>query len=249
MSAREALRLEPEVRCAAALLSPSTGILDAHGLMLALRAEAEEKGATIALQTPFLRAQQTSGGFSVATGGAEPTSVSASALINSAGLSASDVASSIQIESAWRPPRTRFAKGNYFALRGRSPFRRLVYPAPQSHGLGVHLTLDLAGQARFGPDVEWIDAIDYAVDSRRAVEFVEAIRRYWPRLPDDDLIPAYSGVRPKLGGPDGPAADFRIDGPAAHGVAGLVQLFGIESPGLTAALVIGDEVVRRLEAS
>ena len=182
------------------------------------------------------------------TGGHEPATVSTSALINSAGLSTSRVAEAIEIDSAWRPPQTWYAKGNYFALRGRSPFTRLVYPAPPSHGLGVHLTLDLAGRARFGPDVEWVDAIDYTVDPRRATEFAEAIRRYWLRLPDDALVPAYSGVRPKLGGSAEPAMDLRIDGPAAHGVDGLVHLFGTESPGLTASLAIADEVMRRLEA-
>jgi len=171
------------------------------------------------------------------------------ALVNSTGLSASRVAETIEISGAWRPPVTRYAKGNYFALRGRSPFTRLIYPAPQAHGLGVHLTFDLAGQARFGPDVEWIETIDYAVDPRRCAGFIEAIRRYWPAAPEDGLLPAYSGVRPKLAGPQAPAADFRIDGPEAHGAPGLVHLFGIESPGLTAALAIADEVVRKLAAA
>ncbi|HXZ14617.1 MAG TPA: FAD-dependent oxidoreductase, partial [Roseiarcus sp.] len=182
-------------------------------------------------------------------GGTEPVSVTTAALINSAGLSASRVAETIQTGGAWRPPLTRYAKGSYFALRGRSPFTRLIYPAPQAHGLGVHLTFDLAGQARFGPDVEWVDAIDYGVDPGRSAGFVEAIRRYWPAAPEDGLLPAYSGVRPKLAGPHEPAADFRIDGPEAHGAPGLVHLFGIESPGLTAALAIADEVVRKLAAA
>lgn len=246
---REARALEPDLRCEAALLSPSTGILDSHGFMLALLAEAEDRGAVVALRTPFLQAEQKGEIFHVGAGGAEPVTASCAALINSAGLGASQVAETIRIDGAWKPPATRFAKGNYFALRGRSPFARLIYPAPQAHGLGVHLTLDLAGQARFGPDVEWIEAIDYGVDPRRCEGFTEAIRRYWPGLKEDALVPAYSGVRPKLSGPKDPAADFRIDGPEAHGAPGLVHLFGIESPGLTAALAIADEVMQKLAAA
>ena len=243
---REARALEPDLRCEAALLSPSTGILDSHGFMLALLAEAEDRGAVVALRTPFLQAEQKGEIFHVGVGGAEPVTASCAALINSAELGASQVAETIRIDGAWKPPATRFAKGNYFALRGRSPFARLIYPAPQAHGLGVHLTLDLAGQARFGPDVEWIETIDYGVDPRRCEGFTEAIRRYWPGLKEDALVPAYSGVRPKLSGPKDPAADFRIDGPEAHGAPGLVHLFGIESPGLTAALAIADEVMQKL---
>ncbi len=247
---REARALEPQLHCEAALLSPSTGILDSHGFMLALLAEAQDHGATLALRTPFLQAEQKGEIFCVGAGGAEPVTVSCATLINSAGLGASRAAETICIDGAWKPPATRYAKGNYFALRGRSPFARLIYPPPpQAHGLGVHLTLDLAGQARFGPDIEWIETIDYGVDPRRCEGFAEAIRRYWPDLKEDALVPAYSGVRPKLSGPDEPAADFRIDGPEAHGAPGLVHLFGIESPGLTAALAIADEVLQKLAAA
>jgi L-2-hydroxyglutarate oxidase LhgO len=249
LEGREARALEPGLRCEAALSSPATGIVDSHGFMLALLGEAEDHGATLALRTPFLHAERRGGMFSVGAGGAEPIAVSCAELVNSAGLSASRVAEAIWVGGAWKPPATRYAKGNYFALRGRSPFTRLIYPAPQAHGLGVHLTLDLAGQARFGPDVQWIDAIDYAVDPRRCEGFVEAIRRYWPDMKDDALVPAYSGVRPKLGGPDDSAADFRIDGPETHGASGLVHLFGIESPGLTAALAIAEVVVQKLAAA
>ncbi len=245
---REARALEPALRCEMALLSLSTGILDSHGYMLALLGDAEDHGAALALRAPFVRAERTESLFAVAVGGAEPTSVTCAALVNAAGLAASRVAEAIATESEWRAPETRYAKGNYFALRGRSPFERLIYPAPHAHGLGVHLTFDLAGQVRFGPDVEWIDAVDYTVDPRRSEGFAEAIRSYWPAMPDDGLVPAYAGVRPKLGGPHDRAADFRVDGPEAHGIEGLVHLFGVESPGLTASLAIADEVLRKLAA-
>jgi len=249
LGGREARKLEPDLHCEAALLSPSTGILDSHGFMLALLAEAEDHGATLALRTPFLHAEWKGGIVSVGAGGTEPITVSCAELVNSAGLSASRVAEAMWIGSTWKPPATRYAKGNYFALRGRSPFTRLIYPAPQEHGLGVHLTLDLAGQTRFGPDVEWIETIDYAVDPRRCEGFAEAIRRYWPDLKENALVPSYSGVRPKLNGPDEAATDFRIDGPETHGVPGLVHLFGIESPGLTAAMAIAEEVLQKLAAA
>ena len=161
-------------------------------------------------------------------------------------MNASRVARAIRGLGPAHIPETRYAKGNYFALRGRAPFSRLIYPAPQSHGLGVHLTLDLAGQARFGPDVEWIETVAYDVDPCRSQSFSDAIRRYWPELPDAALTPAYAGIRPKIGGPNDPPADFRIDGPETHGVPGLINLFGVESPGLTACLAIADEAMGRL---
>ena len=238
--------LEPALACVGALHAPSTGIIDSHGLMLALQGEAEAEGAAIAFNTHFVRAHAESEAFVIETGGDEPIRLTAASLINCAGLNASLVAAAIDGLAAAHVPQTRYAKGNYFALQGRAPFRRLIYPAPQAHGLGVHLTFDLAGQARFGPDVEWIESIDYRVDPARSAGFAGAIRRYWPGLPDDALAPAYAGVRPKLGGPDAPAADFRIDGPERHGVAGLVNLFGIESPGLTASLAIAERVVAAL---
>ncbi|MDE3177363.1 MAG: NAD(P)/FAD-dependent oxidoreductase [Pseudomonadota bacterium] len=242
LSAREAKALEPALAGVGALLAPATGIIDSHASMLALQGDAA--GAVIAYRAPFLAARREAGGFVVEIGGAEPARLTVGALVNAAGLAASRVARAI--EGLADIPETRFAKGNYFALRGRAPFRRLIYPAPQAHGLGVHLTFDLAGQARFGPDVEWVETVDYHVNPERARGFAEAIRRYWPALPDDALSPAYAGVRPKISGPSEPAADFRIDGSSAHGFAGLVNLYGIESPGLTASLAIAERVAALL---
>jgi L-2-hydroxyglutarate oxidase LhgO len=247
---RAARAMEPALTPAltGALWSPSTGIIDSHAYMLALQGEAEAAGALVVLRTPFLSADTAPGGFVIRTGGAEPGTVRTAALVNAAGLAASEVARMIGGLASLHIPETRFAKGNYALLSGRAPFSRLIYPAPHTHGLGVHLTLDLGGQARFGPDVEWVERIDYAVDPGRLVLFEEAIRHYWPGLPEGALAPGYAGIRPKLGGPDDPAADFRIDGPSAHGLTGLVNLFGIESPGLTASLAIASEVKDRLGA-
>lgn len=241
-----ALRLEPALSCTAALLSPSTGIIDSHGYMLALLGDAEDHGAALALNTPFLKAEPAGSGFFVHVGGNEPLSLTCRFLINSAGLFAPLAAQQIDGLPKQAIPEARLAKGSYFALSGKQPFSRLIYPAPHTHGLGVHLTLDLAGQARFGPDVEWVGSIDYAVNPERMSGFDAAIRRYWPGLPKNALIPAYSGIRPKISGPNEPAMDFRIDGPEAHGLPGLVNLFGIESPGLTASLAIAREVSERL---
>ncbi|MGI2034738.1 NAD(P)/FAD-dependent oxidoreductase [Rhizobium panacihumi] len=246
ISGDEARRMEPALSCVAALVSPSTGIIDSHGYMLALRGDAEENGAAIALLSPFEQATATGTGFTVSVGGAEPMTLTCSMLINTGGLYASDIARRIGGLSIDFVPATRYAKGNYFMLSGRAPFSRLIYPAPQAHGLGVHLTLDMGGQARFGPDVEWVDTIDYEVDPRRADGFFEAIRRYWPDLPDDGLVPGYSGIRPKIGERSAPAEDFRIDGPEVHGMAGLINLFGIESPGLTSSLAIAADIRSRL---
>ena len=246
IDAAEAKAMEPALSCKAALFSPSTGIIDSHAFMLALLGDAEEAGAVIAYHAPFQKAEICDDGFQVFVGGAEPMQLTCRFLVNSAGLYAPDIAKKIDGLSADHVPIARFAKGSYFSLSGKSPFSRLIYPAPHSHGLGVHLTLDLGGNARFGPDVEWVDAIDYAVDPHRSAGFNDAIRRYWPGLPDHALAPAYSGIRPKISGPDDPAMDFRIDGPQTHGVDGLVNLFGIESPGLTASLAIAQEVSRHL---
>lgn len=248
IDATQALSLEPALTCVAALLSPSTGIIDSHGYMLALLGDAQDHGAALALNAPFERAEATGNGFRVNVGGKEPLSLTCRLLVNSAGLLAPLAAKQIERLPKHTIPEARFAKGSYFSLTGKSPFSRLIYPAPHTHGLGVHLTLDLAGQARFGPDVEWVDTIDYAVDPRRMEGFGDAIRRYWPGLPEHALIPAYSGIRPKISGSDEPAMDFRIDGPETHGLAGLVNLFGIESPGLTASLAIANEVATRFEA-
>jgi len=242
LAAREARALEPQLACVAVLESPSTGIVDSHAFMLGLRGEAEDHGAAIAFRSPLLAGHVRQDGIELEVGGAEPMRLLAQTVVNCAGLFAQNVARSIEGFPMERIPPTHYCKGNYFSLSGRSPFSRLVYPAPESAGLGVHLTLDLAGQARFGPDVEWIERIDYDVDPRRAEVFYNAIRSYWPGLKDGALQPAYSGIRPKLQARGQPASDFLIQGPGDHGVAGLVNLFGIESPGLTAALAIGDHV-------
>jgi L-2-hydroxyglutarate oxidase LhgO len=246
ISAAEARAMEPALATVGALWSPMTGIVDSHAYMLALQGEAEAHGAAFAFHTPFLRAEPTLSGFAVETGGAEPMRLTTAMLVNAAGLAASRVAAAIAGLDPARIPPTRYAKGNYFTLAGRAPFSRLIYPAPHTHGLGVHLTIDLAGQARFGPDVEWVEALDYRVDPSRGEAFYAAIRRYWPGLPDGALQPGYSGIRPKIAGPGDPAPDFRIDGPEAHGVDGLVNLYGIESPGLTASLPIAAEVAGKL---
>lgn len=253
LTADQARSLEPALNCTAALLSPSTGIIDSHELMLALLGDAERFGAELATHSVVISGDATGDGLLLEVGGGEsPMLLHADIVVNAAGLHAPALARTIAGLPAASIPRERFAKGNYFSLSGRSPFTKLVYPVPEPGGLGVHLTLDLAGQARFGPDVEWLEAdepaaIDYSVAAERAQRFYAAIRSYWPELPDDSLQPAYSGVRPKIVGPDDADADFRIDGPSAHGVAGLVNLFGIESPGLTASLALADRVCAELE--
>ena len=240
ISAAEAMRMEPALRCAAALHSPSTGIIDSHALMLAYLGDAESAGAMLGLKSVLERVFIREKAFELHVKGAEP--ILARILVNSAGLRAPSVARLMQGFPAGKVPPEFYAKGNYYSLTGRPPFSRLVYPVPEPGGLGVHVTLDLAGQARFGPDVEWVDRIGYEVDPRRAERFYAAIRRYWPALPDGALAPAYAGIRPKITGPKDPAADFVIQGPAEHGIEGLVNLFGIESPGLTASLALADEV-------
>jgi L-2-hydroxyglutarate oxidase LhgO len=247
----EARALEPALAADAALLSPSTGIVDSHGLMLALQGDLERAGGAVALASPVESMACGASRHVLQVGGAAPLALAARVVVNAAGLWAPAVAARMEGLAASQLPIARFAKGSYFSLSGRAPFSRLIYPVPPEAGLGVHLTLDLAGQARFGPDVEWLDvaspdAIDYRVDPARAEAFYADIRRYWPALPDGALQPAYSGVRPKLQGPSEPAKDFVLQGPAEHGIAGLVNLFGIESPGLTASLAIADEVLRRL---
>ncbi len=249
--AAEAMRMEPALRCVAALHSPSTGIIDSHALMLAYLGDAEAAGAVLALKSPLTGCSFSSGSFVLHVGGEEPTAITAKTLINSAGLRAPSVARLIAGFPPDKIPRELYAKGNYYSLTGRPPFSRLVYPVPEPGGLGVHVTLDLAGQARFGPDVEWVERIgreaDYSVDPKRADRFYAAIRRYWPALPDGALAPGYAGIRPKISGPEEPAADFVIQGPDAHGVPGLVNLYGIESPGLTASLALADDVAALLK--
>jgi L-2-hydroxyglutarate oxidase LhgO len=244
LPADEARALEPELACAGALLSPSTGIIDAHALMLALQAEAETGGAVIALKSPLRGGRAGGKGFRLRVGLADGSdyALDCRLLVNSAGLQAQEVAAGLTGLPAASIPRRHLNRGCYFALRGASPFRHLIYPLPGSASLGVHLTIDLAGQARFGPDQEWIDSIDYEVDPARAEGFYAAIRGYYPALAEGALSPAYAGIRPKLQAPGEGAADFIIQGPAEHGLAGLVNLYGIESPGLTAALAIADHV-------
>lgn len=239
ISAEEAIWIEPQLRCTAAMHSRETGIIDSHALMLALLGDLEGGGGMVAYASPFLSARRNRGRWVVSAGGAEPMQVSCDWLINSAGLHAQQVASSIDEMPAAQVPPSFYARGCYFQLAGRAPFSRLIYPLPAPGGLGVHLTLDMGGQARFGPDVEWIDRIDYTVDPHRADRFYAEVREYWPQLVDGSLSPAYAGIRPKLADADGGVRDFMIGGPAEHGVAGLVNLFGIESPGLTACLAIG----------
>ena len=251
LSAAQARALEPALHCTAALWSPSTAIVDSHALMLALQGEAEDHGALLALRSPVLGAHVEAGGILLEVGGAEPLRLRARSVVNAAGLHAQALAQRIEGLDARHVPPAHWARGHYFALPGRAAFARLVYPLPEPGGLGIHVTLDLGGQMRFGPDVQWVPTAprgqeDYGVDPARAAAFEASIRRYWPGLPAGALQPAYAGLRPKLSGPGEPAADFRIDGPALHGVPGLVNLFGIESPGLTAALAIGEQVAALL---
>ncbi|MDT8855534.1 NAD(P)/FAD-dependent oxidoreductase [Paracoccaceae bacterium Fryx2] len=238
----EAQAMEPALSCRSALWSPETGIVDSHAFMLALSADLTDAGGVIALDTPVLAVDRDAAGYSVTFGGAEPGRLTVDALVNAAGLGAQALARRMPFYPENRIPPLVLAKGNYFGYSRRPPFSRLVYPAPVDGGLGIHATLDMAGRMRFGPDVEWVDTEDYRVDPLRAEAFYARIRTYFPGLPDGSLAPDYAGLRPKLTGPGVPAADFRIDGPEAHGMPGLVQLFGIESPGLTASLSIAAEV-------
>jgi L-2-hydroxyglutarate oxidase LhgO len=270
LTATQARHLEPALRCVAALHSPTTGIVDSHGLMSALRGDLERLGGAVALGSRVHRIVPTREGLRVQTidgsetpremlasgtpremlaSGTPQAEVLASVVINAAGLHAIAVAQRCEGLAARCIPRAHFAKGNYFSLAGPAPFTRLIYPVPPASSLGTHLTLDLGGQARFGPDIEWLtvhdpESIDYTVDPARAAPCYEDVRRYWPALPDGALLPGYSGVRPKIHGPGEPMPDWRIDGPEAHGIPGLVNLFGIESPGLTACLAVGDYVAR-----
>lgn len=248
LDARGLLALEPQLNAVAGLLSPGTGILDSHALMLALQGSAQSEGALLALNAPVLGIEPRGGGLRIEVGGRDPLMLLARQVVNCAGHGAPVIAARTAGLAAPWVPRRHFAKGSYFSLSGPAPFQRLVYPLPEPGGLGVHLTLDLGGQARFGPDVQWVDELDYRLDAQRVAGFYEAIRRYWPGLPDDALQPAYCGVRPKISGPGEAAADFRVDGPRQHGIAGLVNLFGIESPGLTACLAIAEQVRRELDA-
>lgn len=242
LSGSEAAAVEPALTCAAALLTPSSGIIDSHAYMLALLGEAEDNGALLACRAPVERVSGGPGDWRVHSAG---TTLAARIVVNAAGLGAWSVAAATEaLDPALLPPR-HLAKGSYFAYAGRVPFTRLIYPLPVPGGLGTHLTLDLAGQARFGPDIEWIDEIDHAVDPARHPAFLAAVRRFWPGVDPDRLTPGYAGIRPRTCGPGDPPADFLIQGEETHGLAGLVNLFGIDSPGLTASLAIAGEVARR----
>lgn len=252
LSAEEVRELEPEVICVGALNSPSTGIVDSHGLMLALQGEAEDHGTMLALNTPVDVVEKTNSGFVVTTGGGEPMRLQCREIVNSAGHGAVPLAETLRELPDEQVPQAYQAKGVYFRLMGKCPFNRLIYPAPDNASLGVHATIDLGGQARFGPDVEWLEAtaqddFAYEVDPSRGDSFYTAIRKYWPGLQDGQLAPDYSGIRPKVTGPKEAAGDFILSGPGDHGVEGIVNLFGIESPGLTSALAIGEEVPRLLK--
>ena len=246
LSGRETEQLEPALSCHAALLSPATGILDSHALMISYQGDAEAAGTVIALRSPVLGGKITSSGFLLSVGGEAPTVLATRMLINSAGLHAPAVARALAGLPLGSIPQAYYCKGAYFRSIKRAPFSRLIYPLPNEAGLGVHLTLDLAGQARFGPDTEWVSGIDYTVDPRRGDSFYAAVRRYWADLQDGALQPDYAGIRPKISGPQEPAADFAIQGPSEHGIPGLVNFYGIELPGLTASLAIAQQAAALL---
>lgn len=249
LSAAQARALEPALACEAALLSPSTGVVDSHGLMLALQGDLENAGGLLALVSPVqgIGLQQGTATHPIRVSTQDGTELACRTLVNAAGLNAVALARCMQGLAHSLLPSAHYAKGNYFTLAGKAPFSRLIYPVPEAAGLGVHLTLDLGGQAKFGPDVQWVDdPADLQVDPRRGDAFYAEVRRYWPDLQDGALQPGYAGMRPKISGPHEAAADFMIQGPAEHGVPGLVNLLGIESPGLTSSLAIADEVCARL---
>jgi L-2-hydroxyglutarate oxidase LhgO len=241
-----ARRMEPALSCVAAVHSSETGIIDSHRYMLALQGDLEDCGGLIAFNTPVENIMRCAAGWEVRFAGPDPGVLVTDAVINSAGHGAQALARATESFPPDRIPRLVLAKGNYFGFSGRPAFSRLIYPAPVEGGLGVHVTLDLAGRMRFGPDVEWIDTMSFEVDPHRADAFYASIRTYWPALPDQSLVPDYSGIRPKLTGPGEPAADFLIDTPVDHGLPGLVHLFGIESPGLTSAMSLAEEVIASL---
>ena len=248
LSRQEAQAMEPALRCAAALHSPQTGIVDSHAFMLSLLGDFEHAGGTLALHSPLASARWT--GHAWALHMQDGSLLETAVLINAAGLHAPALASRFEGLGAAHVPQAFYAKGNYFTLAGRSPFSRLIYPVPEAAGLGVHLTLDLGGQAKFGPDVEWVDSPeDLQVDARRGEGFYAEVRKYWPGLPDGALLPAYAGIRPKISGPHEAASDFVLQGPEQHGLPGLVNLFGIESPGLTSSLALGEAVARLLQGA
>jgi L-2-hydroxyglutarate oxidase LhgO len=239
--------MEPALYCVAALLSHETGIIDSHAYMLALQGDLEDRGGMIAFNTPVEALRHTPDGWDVQFGGADAGSMTVDAVVNSAGLGAQRIAHLTEGYPVARIPRLVMAKGNYFGFQGKPAFSHLIYPAPVEGGLGTHVTLDLAGRMRFGPDVEWIESESYTVDPKRAESFYASVRTYFPALPDNSIVPDYCGIRPKLTGKGEPAADFLMEGPAAHGMPRLINLFGIESPGLTSSLSIAEEAVGQLQ--
>lgn len=249
IDADELAQMEPALAAVAGVLSPSTGVLDVHEYMLSLQGDIEADNGVIAFESPALEVDFANGRIEIIVGGKEPSRLVAKTLINSAGLHAIKLANNYNNFPQHLVPKQYYAKGNYFSLTGKQPFKHLIYPMPEKAGMGVHLTLDLGGRARFGPDVEWVEEIDYSVDEARGEKFYAAIRRYWPDLADDALQPGYCGIRPKIKPNADGQQDFLIQGPKDHGVDGLVNLFGMESPGLTGSLAIGDYVVELLQAS
>ena len=258
ISGVQAKALEPELQCEAAVLSSSTGVVDSHGLMLSLLGGFEDAGGMVAYQSPLLIAKpignNAEGGFELTIGGADGMTIQTKLLINCAGLSAPALAQKIEGLSKDLIPKAYFAKGNYFSLSGKSPFSHLIYPIPEPGGLGVHLTLDMGGQAKFGPDVEWLDIdeesqINYTVDQERGDSFYAAIRKYWPGLKDGSLQADYSGVRAKIVAPNAPAGDFYFEGPGQHQLNGLFNLYGFESPGLTSCLAIAQHLEAQIKSS
>ncbi len=246
LTPNEVRAMEPEVACTAALLSPSTGIIDSHSLMLAFQGDAEDHGAFLAFNAALERGRIADDGIELEVGGAEPMALKTRFLVNAAGLEAPAVARKLEGLNQDLLPRTHYAKGNYYTLSGARPFKHLVYPVPEEGGLGIHVTIDLGGQVKFGPDVEWIDELNYDVDPRRSDKFYDVIRSYYPGLKDGAIEPGYAGIRPKITAKGEPAADFVIQGPTDHGVPGLVNLLGIESPGLTASMAIAKHVLAGL---
>lgn len=248
LTAGDVFGIEPEISCVGALLSPSTGIVDSHGLMVALRGGLEDRGGVIAFNSPVTGAAVCETGIRLNVGGDEPVQIMCRTLVNAAGLWAQDVARRIAGLNQASIPRQYLSRGRYFTYSGRSPFQRLIYPVPEDGGLGVHVTLDIGGQLRFGPDVEWLDRVDYSFDASVKGAFAQSVRRYFPALDEVRMQPGYTGIRPKLSGPGAAAADFMLQGQETHGVPGLFNLYGIESPGLTASLAIAREVATRLQA-
>ncbi len=246
LDAPTAMARQPQLHCTAALHSPSTGIVDSHNLMIALQGDIENRGSMVVCQAPVQQISRERSVFTLTIGAPSDMTLTCHEVINCSGLQAITLAGATTTLPPAAIPTPLFAKGSYFKLQGSAPFDMLIYPAPVAGGLGVHLTIDLAGQARFGPDVEWLAANephDYAVDPERAADFYQAIRKYWPQLPDDALLPDYAGIRPKVEG----STDFIVSTPADHGITGLVNLYGIESPGLTSSLAIGEYVAQQLK--